>query len=49
MIMLLGFTEKSVRLEDSQNEIMFGIFREENRDHLALAVMCRVTNAGILS
>lgn len=40
MIIPMEFTEKRVHLEDSQNEIMFGIFREENSDHFALAVMC---------
>lgn len=39
-IVLMGFSEKRVHLEDSLNEIMFGIFGEENRDHLALAVTC---------
>lgn len=49
MIILMGFTEKRVHLEASQNEIMFGILREDNKDHLAFAVTCWVTNAGILS
>lgn len=49
MIILMGFTEKRAHLEASQNEIMFGILREDNKDHLAFADTCWVTNAGILS